>query len=72
MPSDREQIEQILSLTLEQLVQLRASPKPSYTLDGQSVSWETYVASLEQTVDWCQKKLADDLPFEIHSQGYTS
>ena len=71
MANDREQLETILSLTLAQLVELRASPKPTYTLDGQSVSWQSYAESLERTVDWCQRKLAAEEPYEIHSQGYT-
>jgi hypothetical protein len=69
MPSDQEQIETIKSLALAQLVELRASPKPSYNLGGQSVSWETYLTSLERTVDWCDAKLTASEPFEISSQG---
>jgi len=69
--SDREQLEAIKSATLVQLAELRASPKPSYSLDGQSVSWETYAASLQQTVDWCNAKLAELEPFEIHTRGGT-
>jgi hypothetical protein len=68
MPSDRESIK---SLALAQLAELRASPKPSYSIDGQQVSWESYAASLMQTVDWCDEKLAGYEPFEHRSQGYT-
>jgi len=69
--TDREQLETIRSQALERLVELRAAPKPSYQIDGQSVSWESYAESLERTVDWCNETLAADEPFEIHSQGYT-
>ena len=71
MPNDQSQIEAIKALALAQLVELRAAPKPTYTLDGQAVSWESYVASLERTVDWCDRKLAALAPFEIHSEGTT-
>jgi len=71
MPSDQEQITSIKSQILQQLVGLRANPKPTYTIDGQRVSWESYVASLERSVDWCDRKLADLEPFEIRTQGYT-
>lgn len=71
MPNDRKQIETIRSLALTQLVDLRAAPKPTYTIDGQSVSWESYVRSLEATVDWCDEKLIGLDPFEVRSQGYT-
>ncbi len=71
MPTDRQQLETIRSQTLAQLVELRASPKPTYALDGQKVSWETYVRSLEATVDWCDQKLRDLDPFEVQSRGVT-
>ena len=44
--TDREQIELIRSQTLAQLVDLRANPKPTYSIDGQTVSWTDYVRSL--------------------------
>ena len=69
MPSDQKQIETIRSLVLGQLVELRANPKPSYNLGGQSVSWETYLSSLQRAVDWCDAKLTDSEPFEITSRG---
>jgi hypothetical protein len=71
MPNDRTQIETIRSLALAQLVELRASPRPKYTIDGQSVSWETYIRSVEATVDWCDSKLIGLDPFEVRSQGFT-
>ena len=41
--NDRTQIECIRRLALAQLVELRASPKPTYKIDGQTVSWESYM-----------------------------
>jgi hypothetical protein len=69
--TDREQIETIRRLTLAQLVDLRGNPKPTYTIDGQTVSWTTYVQSLQQTVDWCDSKLIGLEPFELQSQATT-
>jgi hypothetical protein len=71
MPSDLEQIQTIKSQTLALIAELTANPKPSYRLDGQTVSWNTYLARLQETVDWCQRKLAGQDPFEIQSQGIT-
>lgn len=71
MPSDREQIETIKTQALAQLADLRANPKPTYQIDGQQVSWESYAESLQRTVDWCDAKLSGYDPFEIASQGYT-
>lgn len=69
--SDLTQIRAIRSQTVAQLVALRASPKPDYDVDGQHVKWESYARSLEQTIDWCDRKLADGEPYEIASLGCT-
>jgi len=69
--SDREQIDSIRSLSLAQLAELRADPKPTYWLDGQRVHWQQYAESLQKTIDWCDQKLLEIEPFEIRSQGGT-
>jgi hypothetical protein len=69
--TDIEQIQSIRSQTLVQLDELRADPKPTYWLDGQRVHWEQYAESLQRTIDWCDKKLAEYEPFEVRSQGST-
>ena len=69
--SDREQIESIRSQTLAQLADLRANPKPTYSIDGQTVSWTDNVRALQETVDWCDAKLIGLAPFEIQSQATT-
>jgi len=71
MSSDVQQIETIKSQTLALIAELTAHPKPTYYLDGQTVSWNDYLARLRETVDWCDRKLAGAEPFEIHSQGIT-
>lgn len=71
MPSDLEQIGAIKSQTLAIIAELTANPKPTYYIDGQTVSWNEYLKSLQATVDWCERKLAGQEPFEIHSQGMT-
>jgi len=71
MPSDSEQIQAIKSQTLARIAELTAQPKPTYYLDGQSVSWNEYLARLQATVDWCDRQLAGQEPIEIRSQGIT-
>jgi hypothetical protein len=66
-----EQIQSIRNQSLAQLDELRASPKPTYWLDGQRVHWEQYAESLQRTIDWCDQKLAQCEPFEVRSQGVT-
>jgi hypothetical protein len=69
--TDIQQIQSIRSQTLAQLDELRADPKPSYWLDGQRVYWQEYAESLQRTIDWCDRKLAEWEPFEVRSQGVT-
>ena len=71
MSAETDQISLIRSQSLLQLAELRASPKPSYSIDGQSISWTDYAASLQQTIDWCDQKLVDCEPFEFRSEGTT-
>ncbi len=71
MPSDLEQLRAIKAQALARIAELTAQPKPTYYLDGQTVSWNDYLARLEDTVDWCQRKLAGEEPFEVQSQGVT-
>ncbi len=71
MPTDAQQIAAIKSQTLAVLAQLTASPKPTYYIDGQTVAWNEYLVRLRATVDWCDRKLAGEEPFEIHSRAVT-
>jgi len=71
MATDLEQLATIRTLTLDQIEEIRADPKPTYWLDGQRVHWQEYVAALEATVDWCDRKLLEQQPFEIRSRGTT-
>lgn len=69
--TDTQQILSIRSQTLSQLDAIRATPKPTYWIDGQRVHWQEYVDSLQRTVDWCDQKLVEYEPFEVRSQGIT-
>lgn len=71
MPTDAQQLAAIKSQTLAVLAEITASPKPTYYIDGQTVAWNEYLVRLRDTVDWCDRKLAGEEPFEIHSQGIT-
>ncbi len=71
MSSDWNQIALIRSQTLALLAQITAAPKPSYQIDGQQVAWSDYLRQLQQTIDWCNRKLAELRPPEVHSQAFT-
>ncbi len=69
--ADADVIKTIKSQTLSLISDMTANPKPSYSLDGQRISWHEYLAQLQRTVDWCDRQLAGEDPFEVHSTGYT-
>lgn len=69
--TDAETIAAIRSQTLTLIDTLTNEPKPSYAIDGQSVSWTEYLARLQATVDWCDEKLSAAEPFEEHTRGLT-
>jgi hypothetical protein len=67
--SDAETIAAIRSQTLALIDALTADPKPSYSIDGQSVGWADYLVRLRETVDWCDRKLAEAEPFEVQTKA---
>ncbi|MBI1899750.1 MAG: hypothetical protein HYS13_01390 [Planctomycetia bacterium] len=69
--SDADQIRTIRSQALAVIAQITAAPKPSYEVDGQRVAWGDYLAQLRATVEWCDRQLAGDDPFELHTTGGT-
>ena len=64
-------IQTIKTNTLQAIAEITAKPKPSYSIDGQSVSHDQHLANLRQTVDWCNEQLANEDPFEVITQGVT-
>lgn len=69
--TDREQIELIRTRTLQQIADLREEQKPTVNDNGQFTAWTEYVAALQATVDWCDRKLIELEPFEIVSRAFT-
>ena len=53
------------------MAEITAQPKPTYNIDGQMIAWGDYLKQLQQTVDWCNDKLAGETPCEFQTQGYT-
>ena len=71
MSEDAEVIRTIKSQTLQLIADVTTLPKPTYDVDGQSVSWESYLGRLQQTVDWCDARLRDEEPFEFQTRAET-
>jgi hypothetical protein len=73
MPTAAEQIATIHAQTLQIMVDITASPKPSYSVGGRSFSHAEYLAHLRETVKWCEERLdgSANAPFEHSSVGIT-
>lgn len=71
MSTDDEQLQAIKSQTLALIAEMTASPKPSYTIDGQRVEWADYLNQLRLTVQWCDAQLAAGASGEVHTRGCT-
>jgi len=69
--SNLDEINTIKTNTLAQMAEVSAERKPSYTEDGQTFSWTGYLDHLQRRVDWCNRQLAAEDPFEFPTQGYT-
>ncbi|GAB6164273.1 hypothetical protein JCM19992_02730 [Thermostilla marina] len=69
--NDLETVKTIRSQALEILRRLTENPKPSYTIDGQQVSWSEYLNRMTAVVDWCDRRLAEADPVQIVSRGIT-
>jgi hypothetical protein len=71
MSQDSQQIAAIKSQTLAAISEITAVPKPTYSIDGQTVAWSDYLQQLLRTVDWCDEKLAGETPIEFQTRGYS-
>ncbi len=54
---------------LERIAEITASPKPTYSIDGQEIKWTEYLKSLRETAAWIEQRLNSQQPFEIVSRG---
>ncbi|MCL2347663.1 MAG: hypothetical protein FWC50_05310 [Planctomycetaceae bacterium] len=67
--NDMEYIRLIRSQTLVLIAEITSAPKPTYNIDGQSVSWNLYLQRLQEVIDWCDRKTIADEPYEIRSNA---
>ncbi|HYO25873.1 MAG TPA: hypothetical protein VEQ85_13100 [Lacipirellulaceae bacterium] len=71
MAVDLQQVDAIRSQALAQIELLLASEGPTITVGDEQVVWAPLLTSLQRTVDWCDRKLGEYEPYEVHSQGRT-
>ena len=58
-------------LATEVAHQIANGPKPDYSIDGQSVSWEGWREGMMKKIAALNELILDTDPFELHSVGYT-
>lgn len=51
------------------LAEMTASPKPSYTIDGQTVSWQGLFDSYIRQLEQLDARIAAGEPFEFETQA---
>ncbi len=63
------EIEAIRDSAAAQLQSLLAASAPTITVNGTEVPWTPFLSALENTLDWCDRKLQEYQPFEVRSRG---
>jgi len=63
-------LETALEQIAARILEITESPKPSYSVDGQSVSWDAYLRTLIDSYERLKKQIQSEEPFEVQSTGY--
>ncbi len=66
-----QQIEAMRDQTIAQILDLLATAGPTISVNGVDVVWAPILESLERTLDWCDRKLAEYQPYEVRTRGET-
>lgn len=69
MSNSHETLLLIKSNLLDRIAEITASPKPDYSIDGQSVSWSSYLDNLWSKVREIDQQINASEPYEIVSRG---
>lgn len=74
MPTTKETLIQTRKNLIAVREEISRSPKPSYSIDGQSVSWTEYMAMLGEQIAGLKMEIDsedDDDIVEEHTQAFT-
>lgn len=69
MPTDAENLATTKSNMLATLASITANPKPTYSIDGQTVSWTEYQKFLLESIERINTLLNSEGPYEEISIG---
>lgn len=72
LPSSSDALQNIRNNILNRIAEITAAPKPDYSVDGQSVSWGSYLDTLLKQLEAIDMRIAlSQEPFEFVSRGIT-
>jgi hypothetical protein len=54
-----EKMREMLDSVTDTLADVIANPKPSYSIDGQSVNWDAYVERLQRQIEWAREQIKE-------------
>lgn len=69
--SQAETLTAIKNNLLARIEQVTAQPKPNYNIDGQQISWQSYLDSLMANLERINAQINASEPFEEVTRGYT-
>ena len=67
MPSNLDNLQQIKSNLIAKLEEVTQCPKPTYSIDGQSVSWTEYYKMLMEQIKSINELIQMEDPYIIKS-----
>jgi hypothetical protein len=72
VPTNAQNLDAAISNITALLAQLTATPKPAYTIDGVSYSWESYFAMLTgQLAELRRQRQVEDGAWQLTGRGVT-
>ena len=71
MPTTLENLQTTKSNIAALLVELTTNPKPTYSIDGQVVSWSEYFQMLTGQMKALNELINSEEPAEVRLQGYS-
>ena len=64
-----DELTDIRDQIVARIKEITAEKKPTYTIDGQSVSWNEYFDSLMKQLQTINAEIATGEPYEVQSTG---
>lgn len=67
--SDVDAIKNIRDQTVARIQEVTAEKKPNYYVGSERYDWASYLKTLQETLDWCDRKLRDYGQDRVHEES---